>query len=93
MLIVIEVRWTDVMWSLVSGYGVDDFFFPAPKVFDGNSNATAKSAASAGRNFMPPFDRQQIRSTSKICPAMPGKKGLVISYPLLGREIPITSND
>ncbi len=55
MLIVIEVRWIAVMWSLVSGdgIGVPFFDFPAAKVFEGNSNATAKSAAMAGKNFMP----------------------------------------
>jgi hypothetical protein len=28
---------------------------PAPKVFEGNSNATANNAAMAGKNFMRPI--------------------------------------
>ena len=55
ILIVIEVRWIAVIWSLVSadGAGVAFFDFPALKVFDVNSKAIARSAVMAGKNFMP----------------------------------------
>lgn len=60
LLIAIEVRWTAVMWSVVSGEGVGECFFdlPAPNDFDGNSSATASNAAMAGKNFTPPILKQ-----------------------------------
>jgi hypothetical protein len=52
MLMAIEVRWTAVMWSVVSGAGVRLFFdFPAAVLISGRS-ANVSSAPKIGRNLM-----------------------------------------